>query len=282
MSCDPEWDDEVDVVCTDSGVAGLATAICTVDEDGEVFIADQPPAERPDPTHPRRGWFGPAGDAATDEYFGELTADIDVATLTQLDPTLPVRLAGEPVAPRRRPIPAFEGARLREWAARCIPSPTGYLYTQVTDWTSATVDCGDAELVKIAEIGQMTPDPERPIGSVRDWLTEEALDRDVSAYPVTRFDGLVFEEGVVVGAVFSTQHGPMTIRARHGVLICRNESDADDPLAGYLPADTLRVALVGKEASRFGRVELLTSDPGVVEITRHSQRRASAITPSKS
>lgn len=283
MSCEPDWDDEVDVVCTDSGVAGLATAISAVDEDGEVFVADLPsgPTSR---VERQCGWFEAGGDVDTDEYFGELTADIDITTLTQRDADLPVRLAGVPVPPRRRPVPTFEGWRLREWASRCIPSPTGYLYTQVTDWTSATMDCGDDELLKVTEIGEMTPDPARPMGSVHEWLVAEALARDMSPYPVASFDGLVFEEGVVVGAKFTTEYGIRTIRARHGVLICRNKTDADRVLDGAFPADsTVRVALVGKEASRFGRVELLTSDAQIAAVgTLPSLGQVGSVTSSRS
>lgn len=282
MSCDPDWDDEVDVVCTDSGVAGLATAISAVDEDGEVFIAELQSSSASLTTR-RRGWFAVGGDVDTDEYLGELTADIDITTLTQRDADLPVRLAGEPLPPRRRPIPTFEGWRLREWASRCIPSPTGYLYTQVTDWTSVTVDCGDDELFTVTEIGETTPDPARPVGSVHEWLVAEALARNVSPYPVASFDGLVFEEGVVVGAKFSTGRGSRMIRARHGVLICRNTTDADSVLGGLLPGGTpLRVALVGKEASRFGRLELLTSDVEAAAMARPSLGHAGGVTASKS
>ena len=281
MSCDPDWDDEVDVVCTDSGVAGLATAICAVDEDGEVFVAELQSDGSSESQ--RRGWFALCGDAATDEYLGELTADIDVAALAQCDADMPVRLAGESVPPRRRPIATFEGWRLREWAARCIPSPTGYLYTQVTDWTSATVDFGDDELLKVTEIGETTIDPARPSGAVRDWLAAEALEREVNPHPVSSFDGLVFEEGKVCGAKFSTGNESRTIRARHGVLICRKRTDADHGLGGLLPGDApLRVALVGKEASRFGRVELLTSDADVAAMARPSQGQASSVNLSRS
>lgn len=279
MSCDPDWDDEVDVVCTDSGMAGLATAISAVDEDGEVFVAETESGRSSPPMSQRLGWFAMCGDAATDEYLGELTADLDLASLTQHDADMPVRLGGQPVPPRRRPIPTFEGRRLREWAARCIPSPTGYLYTQVTDWTSTTTDFGDGELLTIAEIGETTPDPERPIESVRDWLVAEARARYVNPHPVASFDGLVFEEGKVCGAKFSTEYGFRMIRARHGVLICRNRTDADHVLDRLVPGDApLRVALVGKEASRFGRVELLTSDAEVAAMARPSQGRAGSVT----
>lgn len=270
MFCEPDWDDEVDVVCTDTGLAGLATAISAVEQDGEVFLAGAPAATDAD-----RGWFDFAGDEATVEYLGELTADLDVAGLRQLDPDLPVRLMSEAAPARGRTVPPFEGPRLREWAALCVPSPSGYLYTQVTDWTSATMLGGDGDLFKVTEIGVMTPDPGDPVGSVRNWLNDEARDRDISAHPVTRFERLVFEDGVVTGAVFDTGSGPLTVRARHGVLICRNGIPARrERLPGHTP---LRVALVGKEASRFGRVELLTSDSTLAQaLPLHSLPQAAA------
>ena len=35
-----KWDEEVDVVSTGSGIAGLARAVAVVDMGGEVFVAD--------------------------------------------------------------------------------------------------------------------------------------------------------------------------------------------------------------------------------------------------
>lgn len=271
MFCEPDWDDEVDVVCTDTGLAGLATAIAAVEQDGEVFLATAP-----SPTGADRGWFDYAGDEETVEYLGQLTADIDVAGLRQLDPDLPVRLMSQTSPARGRMVPAFEGSRLREWAAVCVPSPSGYLYTQVTDWTSPTLDGGDGDLFKVTEIGMMATDPDDTVGSVHDWLSDEARDRDIFPYPVTRFERLVFEDGVVTGAVFGTESGPLTVRARHGVLICRNGVPARGTSLPGLPGHTpLRVALVGKEASRFGRVELLTTDSAVATACPlHSSRPA--------
>ncbi|PRC54494.1 hypothetical protein C6A85_48480, partial [Mycobacterium sp. ITM-2017-0098] len=83
----------------------------------------------------------------------------------------------------------------------------------------------------------------------------EALDRGVSLDPVRRFDRLVFEDGVVIGAVFSTDNGPLAIRANHGVLVCTKETGLGDDFYRRLPGKpALRVALVGKDASRFGRL----------------------------
>jgi hypothetical protein len=264
VSCDPEWDEEVDVVCTDSGIAGLATAISAADEDVDVFVASasDTPADGS-----RQSWFEFGDDAATAAYRDELTADLDVEALGHGDSNLPLRLSGELIPIRRRPRPPFEGPQLREWNARCVTAPTGYLYTRVTDWTSELMDCGGGDVVKVTEIGSMTPDLDNPAGSVTEWLTAEAQDRGVSPEPVRRFDRLVFEEGVVVGAVFSTDDGLLTIRARHGVLVCAKVTAARDDFYRELPGKpVLRVALVGKDASRFGRVELLTSDPEIAEM----------------
>ncbi|MBB2991626.1 hypothetical protein FHR72_003111 [Mycolicibacterium iranicum] len=274
MLCEPDWDDEVDVVCTDSAAAGFATAISTVDADGEVFLAGLPAVARSTEMATHTSWFVPTGDELTDGYLARLTDDIDVAGLVRREADVPVRPEGEPIRPRRRPIPPFEGWRLRDWAARCIPSPSGYLYTQVTDWTSTLVDRGEGELFTVAEFGSLPSDARPSLSSVRDWLADAALERDITPYPVSGFDRLVFEEGVVVGAVFSTDSGPMAVRARHGVLICRDTTAPDsapDGAPANPPRDAgdgrqaadgdLRVALVGKAASRFGRVELVTANP---------------------
>ncbi len=282
VSCDPEWDEEVDVVCTDSGMAGLATAIAAVDEDAEVFLASAPDAHPVVPDGPLQRWFIFGDDEANAEYRGALTADLDIAAVAQRDSGLPVRRSGELVPARRRPRPPFEGPRLREWTTRCIAAPSGYLYTRLTDWTSDTMDCGGGEVVEVKEIGSMTPDLDDPAGSVVDWLTAEALDRGVSPYPVRRFDRLVFEQGAVIGAVFSTDDGPLAIRAHHGVLVCRKESAAGDDFYRRIAGKSvLRVALVGRDASRFGRVELLTSDAELADVAPPPQS-AGAVSTSRS
>lgn len=285
VSCEPEWDDEVDVVCTDSGMAGLATAISAIDGDAEVFLADAHDEPRPGGTGGAgRTWFDFGDDAATAEYRNQLTADLDLAALAQCGADLPVRLAGEAVPARRRPRPPFEGSRLREWTAECIASPSGYLYTRVTDWTSEMTECGPGELVMVSEIGSITPDSDDPAGSVVEWLTAEVLDRGLPPHRVRRFDRLVFEEGTVVGAVFSTEDGPLAIRARHGVLVCRQAPPGGDDFYRRLPDDAdLRIALIGKDGSRFGRVELLTSNEEIAAIAGAVPQQADgAVTISRS
>jgi hypothetical protein len=96
---------------------------------------------------------------------------------------------------------------------------------------------------------------------VNRWLLEEARTRDVRIRAGLELDHLVFEDGVVSGAVFTTDDGTLAIRARHGVLICQGAQRLSGPPSGA--GALLNVALVSTAGSRFGRVELLTSDPAV-------------------
>ena len=76
-------------------------------------------------------------------------------------------------------------------------------------------------------------------------------------------DSVAFEEGAVVGAEFTRPDSPLAVRARHGVTVAGGGPYAALATGQELPADDaeLRLCLVGQTASRFGRVELLTSAP---------------------
>jgi hypothetical protein len=170
----------------------------------------------------------------------------------------------EPIDPRGAVAP-FVGARLRDWAARCLVSPYGYLYTRVSDWQSTKLRTVEGDSLEVAEIGSITPDPADIGGSVLAWLTAQARDRDIEVNHATSLQRIVFEEGVVVGAEFATPDGPMAVRARHGVAVAGGGPQVAMATGQSLPADdpTLRVCLVAQTASRFGRVELFTSEPFV-------------------
>lgn len=266
------WDEEVDVVSTCSGIAGLAHAVAVVDMGGDVFVASS------------RGDIGPGGtsvavrsrvdrlhwlevdvpDPETNEYFAALSSDLGPLTRSAGDVDVPIRVVehAEPVDPRGAVAP-FVGAHLRDWAARCLVSPYGYLYTRVSDWRSTTLRTIDGESLEVAEIGSITPDPANVAGSVLDWLAAQARDRRVEVHQATSLRRIVFEHGDVVGAEFATPDGPLAVRARHGVMVGSGGPQVSIAVGQPLPADdvTLRVCLVGQTASRFGRVELLTSEP---------------------
>lgn len=249
MDADVVWDDVVDVVCTDAGYAGMICAIATSEHGGDVMIAGQ--------QRRTRMWFDTLrGDPATTAYVAELADDIDLKRLPADEEALPVRTAQAYREPstnkRRRTVPAFDGGRLRRWAASCIASPTGYLYTRVTDWPSETVQSADGDLLEVyaPDLGATSTD-----AGVLAVLTAQARNHRVHVQPVDAVTRLVFEDNTVAGVVFATADGPLAIRARHGVLVCGGApAGADVPLS----AD-LRPALVGRTASRFGRVELLSA-----------------------
>jgi hypothetical protein len=266
------WDEEVDVVSTGSGIAGLAHALAVVNMGGEVFVADSCSDVDPGrtsvavrPRVDRLHWLEVGvADPDTNEYFAALSSDLGPLTRSAGDVDVPIRVVDheEPVDTRGRVAP-FIGARLRDWAARCLVSPYGYLYTRVSDWRSTTLRTLDGESLQVAEIGSITPDPANVGGSVLDWLSTQARDRCIEISRATSLQRIVFEEGHAVGAVFTTPDGPLAVRARHGVTVASGRPQA--ALAGEqpLPLDggSLRVCLVGQTASRFGRVELLTTEP---------------------
>ncbi|MDT5243620.1 MAG: hypothetical protein QOD36_996 [Mycobacterium sp.] len=271
------WDEEVDVVCTGSGIAGLAHAVAVVDMGGEVFVAgsrgDSEPTgssvavrSRVDRLH----WLEvDVPDPETNEYFAALSSDLGPLTRSARDVDVPIRAVdhAEPVDPRGA-VPPFVGGRLRDWAARCLVSPYGYLYTRVSDWPSTTMRTVDGESLEVAEIGSITPDPANIGGSVLDWLTAQARDRRIEVHQATSLRRIVFEDGDVVGAEFATPDGPLAVRARHGVTVASGGPQVTMAAGQPLPADdTLRICLVGQTASRFGRVELLTSEPLAMRAT---------------
>jgi len=266
------WDEEVDVVCTGSGIAGLAHAVTVSAMGGEVFVAGG------------RGGIEPGGSAVavrsrvdrlqwlevdvpdpdTSEYFAALSADLGPLTRSEGDVDVPIRVVAhaEPVDPRGAVAP-FLGARLRHWAARCLASPYGYLYTRVADWQSTKLRTVEGDSLEVAEIGSMTPDPVDVAGSVMDWLAAQARDRRIEIHRAASLQRIVFEDGDVVGVEFATPDGSLAVRVRHGVAVAGSGSQIAVATGQSLPADdaNLRVCLVGQTASRFGRVELFTSEP---------------------
>lgn len=266
------WDEEVDVVSTCSGIAGLAHAVAVVDMGGDVFVASSHRDIAPGGTSvavrsrvDRLHWLEvDVPDPETNDYFAALSSDLGPLTRSAGDVDVPIRVVehAEPVDPRGVVAP-FVGAHLRDWAARCLVSPYGYLYTRVSDWWSTTLRTIDGESLEVAEIGSITPDPANVGGSVLDWLAAQARDRRVEVHQATSLQRIVFEDGDVVGAEFATPDGPLAVRARHGVTVGSGGPQISIAAGQPLPADdvTLRVCLVGQTASRFGRVELLTSEP---------------------
>src|SRR5258705_12680016 len=123
------WDEEVDVVCTGSGIAGLAHAVAVVDMGGEVFVANSRGDVEPGGSSvavrsrvDRLHWLEvDVPDPETNEYFAALSSDLGPLTRSARDVHAPIRVVdhAEPGEPRGGDAAVF-GTRLRDWGAPCL------------------------------------------------------------------------------------------------------------------------------------------------------------------
>ena len=268
-----EWDLDADVVCTGFGAAGLATAISVVDLGGDVFVASsingtpgpsvEPFAVHPDRLHP---WLpADVSDTETSDYLAALWSDLGPARRSVRDVDVPICVVRERPAEAGRTIAPFVGARLRDWTAHCLTSPYGFLHTRVRDWGTTTLHTIEGEVIEVAEIGSISPDFDNVSGSVVDWVAAQARDRNIEIQADCSLQRIVFKEGNAIGAVFSTPDGPLAVQARHGVTVATgspriNATPQRFRSGGALVGADLKVCVVSRHASRFGRLELLTSE----------------------
>lgn len=243
------WDYEVDVLCVGGLIGAFASAVVAADEGVDVLVATSATDE---------GW--PADrveDGETRAYFAALTDGLSADPRPTGDvPVRPVRplTAGE----RRRAAP-FYGARLKQWTEQCLHSPYGLLHTRVSDWPITIMRTLENRPVQVKTVGRIALPAEGgpvPLGT---WLDGETRNRHIDVESDTRLDRIVFDEGVVIGAVLQTGRGPYAVRARHGITLA--------PYVGHTLAapahgdDEAEVALVSEIGSRFARVELLAAAP---------------------
>lgn len=255
------WDDEVDVVCCGSGFGALAAAVAAADAGLDVHIVrpGDPRSVAPGPETP---WLG-AGveDPETRDYFDALSADLMPLADAESDSALMVRAVSEwtPVSGRGRIAP-FYGARLQDWAQRCLTSPYGVLYTRLADRGTTSMRSGTGEEIQVKMLGALEATTAADTTAVLgEWLSAQVRDRQIPTVDNGGLQRLVFEEGEILGAVIDTADGPLALRARHGVAVSTEPNGASNSAADRLiePGKPVQVGLVGYSASRFGRVELL-------------------------
>ena len=257
-----EWDDVADVICAGRGRLGLAVAVAVQRAGLDVMLAEGPrqPSDESDveATGHLAGLLG-VTDEDTVEYLQALTEDITPVPSTS--PTIPVRVVDGPIHPdlTRGPIETFRGAALMEWAESCVGSAYGLLYTRVSDPALSVTYSGANGPVDATVLDTIDIDPERPADSLEQWLGTLEHDYDSELPRSGCLQRLVFEDGVVTGAIVETASGVRAVRARHGVMLALG----DGLTPSGLPADLDRsepaeVALVSRAASRFARLELLT------------------------
>ena len=158
-----KWDDEVDVVCIEAGLGGLASAIATVDGGADVFVASSTSVDRAglvavgQRKERRPHWLGiDVADAETREYFADLCAGVGVHRWAG-DVGMPVSVVDERSAESTRTVQPFIGTRLRDWAARCLTSPYGWLSTRVAGPHTTTMHTCDGDEIEVVEVSTLKP-----------------------------------------------------------------------------------------------------------------------------
>lgn len=238
-----EWDEVVDVICVGADPGPTAQAISGVQSGRRVIAVMRPQI-----------W-----DVDTAAYIAEMTADLtppESHGQTPLTRARPAEL--EPA--RGRVIDTFVGAHLRDWAAHCWASPFGALYTDPFAVDTMPMITDDGLRIEVAVVGAYRSD--QPLA---DWLAAQARHHDVQPDPGLALNRLIIEYGRVAGAEFTTSSGHLLVRALDGVVLPTRTASAETALAEPdLGAVDLEVAIVGRPAGRFGRVELL----GRIELGR--------------
>jgi hypothetical protein len=199
-------------------------------------------------------------DGDTIAYLDALTQDLQPLSDHVWNAEVPVRVLGDG-APTGKRAATFVGSRLKDWAASCLDSPYGILYSRVFDRDVLSAYTGAGEPIEVSVIGQLEFDPDQPGTALTEWLMDRAQERDIQIRQSTSLQRLVFEGGQVVGAVIGSQSGERAVRTRRGVVMATGGDGIETawPARGNLEGRTVQVAVVSRPASRFAEVELLAS-----------------------
>lgn len=264
----------VDIVCIGSGTAGLAAAIAAADAGQSVFVAE--PRRRTSqtglagdpieswPDLVQRHWGAEEFDEPTAAYLHQLTCDLDPPRRGPAQAQLSIGCVesfdGDEGADPRRTIPPFYGNELAYWARECLNSPYGLIFSRVLPLTMSPMRLEDGTTIRAGVVAEV-PSARRSGMTLRRWLRDMAKERGVKIHGSSTIQRLLFNDGQPVGAMVATPDGVRHVRARHGVLLGTGHSNADDLLAMH-PAAVLRdgrLSVVSRNASRFARMELLTT-----------------------
>lgn len=243
------WDDEVDLVAVGAGPAGLACAIAAADADLDVIVARPPDSARPEPAGTAHGWLPRRDDPATAAYVEALGDELPVIEAPELA-MRNVYIPGRVDTGRRAQVETFVGARLWDWAARCLGSPYGVMFTRVAYWPTVAMRTMGGSAIEVATLAEVTSGGR----TLTAWLDELAADRNIEVTADSTLHRIVFgEDDRIAGVVLDTPDGPWAVRARVGVAVTADHVElSEQPLD---PGG--RISLVGQRAARFGRLEVL-------------------------
>jgi hypothetical protein len=266
------WDTEVDLVCIGAGIGGLATAIATVDAGEDVIVADTGQIAASVATHgglgAARGWLQHDGvDVETEDFLAAVVEGLDPLARRPGASPVPTRVA-RPWTGDGRSVEPFVGATIRAWDTQCLGSPYATLHSSVFGWQRTRMRSSDGEAIEVIPVGEIDWHDGLGEHDLLDWMGGQAYERDVDVLSASSLQRIVFEEGLIVGVVLDTPDGPYAVGTRRGVTL--SPPDNGPAAAGQLTVpsqgDRKQVCLVGRSASRFGRVELVTTAaPAVVE-----------------
>jgi hypothetical protein len=214
-----DFDEVVDLICVGTGSGAIACVIACETEDFEVLHAIAP--ENYDP--------------ATAEYLAQMTTDLGDGFFDgEPAPTraVPERLAR--TAGRPRHSEPFCGERLRRWSERCLASPSGVLFTAVSG-LGKRMRTDSGEIITATVV-----DPAGQTGA-----------------PAETFAGLIYQEGLIAGALLDGATGRRRVRAGAGLAFALGPGGP-----WPRPAPPGVIALVGRPAGRFARLEALETPDG--------------------
>jgi hypothetical protein len=284
-----DWDIEVDVVCAGSGSGGLGAAILAMDAGGSAFVANSGGCFgrrlndvgggrwSPTPVGQRGPVERGLADRATYRYLKALTEDVPHRMTGDLDTNSCLFLQDDdrgvpPTSGGGQHVPPFCGSHLRDWAAECVVSPDGFLYSRVNGFDMTPVRSHTGSVVNATTIGSLPIDLDAPQPMLNQWLFAQACRRGILLHHNSYLRRLVFEDGLVAGAVFDTPTSTCAVRAAHGVLVGTDgvySEIAESAAPSGQRATPAQVCIVGKSVSRFGKVQL---------VVQESPSRSSSIT----
>jgi len=188
-------------------------------------------------------------DPETVAYLQAMTEDLETASGS--DELAVARVCAVPPVDGRARLEPFLGGRLREWSGLCAGSAYGVLFSDVLDGVMTPMQTEDGESIRAIALGEWTS------GDLDAWLGECVRQGDISTSPELTLRRLVFDGGRVIGAELDSPEGSSLVGADDGVALCPGCHPGDSGVAALGVDGPREIALVGRTAARFGRVELL-------------------------
>jgi hypothetical protein len=231
-----DWDETVDVLCVGDAPGALAYGIFCNAADLDVLIIES--AEL---------------DPQTRDWLGDMTEGLNGGAP---DARLSV-IRAEPVPAKkindRTRLEPFVGEHLRQWSAGCLASPFGVVMSHVPDLETMRTTEGDSVTAGI--VGSYRCDGGPPGPALTHWLHERA--EGLFAPAEDRLDGLIITDGRIAGVVLNTTDGPRRIGITGGMALSPAVAPQPWPDQPEIAGLRVDVAVVGRQAGRFARVELL-------------------------